>query len=82
MFDLKIRVFIVVFRIIVYNIRDTAKKLRRAIDDYHHFSPGTTKKIKSKHIEEPAEDMDAVDDNSTRFHVGTPVFKVFGKVEH
>ena len=60
----------------------TGKKLRRAIDDYHHFSPGTTKKIKSKHIEEPAEDMDAVDDNSTRFHVGTPVFKVFGKVEH
>ena len=60
----------------------TGKKLRHAIDDYHHFSPGTTKKIKLKHIKEPAEDMDAVDDNSTRFHVGTPVFKVFGKVEH
>ena len=60
----------------------TGKKLRHAIDDYHHFSPGTTKKIKSKHIEGPIEDMDAVDDNSTRFHVGTPVFKIFGKVEH
>ena len=60
----------------------TGKKLRHAIDDYHHFSPGTTKKIKSKHVEEPADDMEAVDDNSTRFHVGTAVFKVFGKVEH
>ena len=29
----------------------TGKKLRHAIDDYHHFSPGTTKKIKSKHVE-------------------------------
>ena len=26
--------------------------------------------------------MNAVDDNSSQFHVGTPVFKVFGKVEH
>ena len=60
----------------------TRKKLRHAIDDYHHFSPGTTNKIKSKHVEEPADDMDAVDDNFTRFHVGIVVFKVFGKVEH
>ena len=60
----------------------TGKKLRRAIDGYHHFTPGTTKKIKSKHIEEPAEDMRAVDDDSARLHVGTTVFKVFGKVEH
>ena len=60
----------------------TGKKLCHAIDDYHHFSPGTTKKVKSKHIKEPTEDIQAVDDGSTRFHVGTPVFKVFGKVEH
>ena len=26
--------------------------------------------------------MDAVDDGSTQFYVGTPVFKVFGKVEY
>ena len=26
--------------------------------------------------------MDVVDDNSTRFHVSIPDFKVFGKVEH
>ena len=60
----------------------TGKKLCHAIDDYHHFSPGTTKKVKSKHLEEPADDMSDVDNNSTHFHVGTPVFKVFGKVEH
>ena len=60
----------------------TGKKLRHAIDDYHHFSPGNAKKIKSKHVEEPADDMSDVDDNSTRFHLGTVVFKVFGKVEH
>ena len=60
----------------------TGKKLCYAINDYYHFSPGTTKKIKSKHIEESTEDMDTVDDNSMRFHVDTLVFKVFGKVEH
>ena len=43
----------------------TGKKLYHAIDDYHHFPQGTTKKIKSKHVEEPADDMDAVDGNST-----------------
>ena len=60
----------------------TGKKLRHAIDDYHHFPPGTTKKIKLKHLEEPADDMRDVDDDSTRFHLGTVVFKVFGRVEH
>ena len=60
----------------------TGKKLRHASDYYHHFSPGTTKKIKSKHVEEPADAMADVDDTSTRFHVGTVVFKVFRKVEH
>ena len=60
----------------------TGKKLRHAIDDYHHFTPDTTKKVKSKQVEEPADDIADVDDSSTRFHVGTVVFKVFGKVEH
>ena len=60
----------------------TGKKLWHTIDDYHHFPTGTTKKVKSKHLEEPAYDMRDVDDNSTRFHVDTIVFKVFGKVEH
>ena len=60
----------------------TGKKLRHAINDYHYFCPGSTKKIKSKHLEEPSEDILAVDDESTKFNVGTHVFKVFGKVEH
>ena len=51
----------------------TDKKLRHAIDDYHHFTPGTTKKVKSKHIKEPADDMADVDDTSTCFHIGTVV---------
>ena len=60
----------------------TGKKLRHDTNDYQDFSPGTTKKIKSKHLEEPSEDILPVDDGSTRFHVGTPVSKVFKKVEH
>ena len=59
----------------------TGKKLCHAIDDYHHSTPGTTKKVKFKHVEEPTDDIAYVDDSSTRFHVGTVVFKVFGKVE-
>ena len=60
----------------------TGKKLRHTIDDYHHLSPGTINKIKSKHLEQPSEDILAMDDGSTRFHIDTPVFKVFGKVKH
>ena len=60
----------------------TEKKLRHAIDDYYHFCPGTTNKIKLKHLEEPSEDIDTVDDDSTRYNVGTIVFKVFEKIEH
>ena len=60
----------------------TEKKLWHAINDYYHFPPSTTKKVKSKHIEEPTEDIAAADDDSTRFHVGTTVFKVFGRAEH
>ena len=46
------------------------------------FFQGTIKKVKSKQLEETTEYMPAVDDDSTRFHVGTVVFKVFGKGEH
>ena len=58
----------------------TGKKLWHAIDDYHHLSPGTTKKVKSKHLEEPADDMRDVDDNSTRFHVGTIFLQCLAKL--
>ena len=42
----------------------------------------TTTKIKSKYIEKPSEDIQAMDNGSTRFHSGTSVFKVFEKIEH
>ena len=60
----------------------TGKKFCHTINYYHHFSPGTTKKIKSNHIEEPTINIRAVDNGSTRFHVETLDFKMFGKVEH
>ena len=46
------------------------------------ISVQTTKKIKSKHLEEPNKNLIAVNDGTNRYHVGTIVFKVFGKVEH
>ena len=60
----------------------TGKKLCHAVNDYHYFSPETTRKIKSKHLKEPSKNILVVDDGPTRFHVGTLVFKVFGSVEH
>jgi hypothetical protein len=47
----------------------SGKKLKQAMDNYHHFSPGTTKKIKSRPSSEPPDDMNTVDDGSTRWHV-------------
>ena len=47
-----------------------------------HFYPGTTKKIKSKHLKESSKDILAINDGFTRYHVCTIVFKVFEKVEH
>ena len=60
----------------------TGKKSRRVVNEYHYCLPVTTEKIKSKHLEEPSKHILAVDDRSTRFHVGTTVFKVFRKNEH
>ena len=45
-------------------------------DNTGNYSLGATKKIKLKHIEEPNENIQAVDYGSTRFHIGTPVFKL------
>jgi hypothetical protein len=59
----------------------SGKKLKQAMDNYHRFSPGTTKKIKSRPSSEPPDDMDTVDDGSTRYHVGTTVYKTFSDEE-
>jgi hypothetical protein len=59
----------------------SGKKLKQAMDNYHHFSPSTTKKIKSNSIGESPDNLDTVDDGSTRYHVGTTVYKTFSDEE-
>ena len=57
----------------------TGNKLKKSIDEYHHFIPGTTKNIKPKKpVSEPCE----LDDNITRYHVGTKVYKSFDGIEY
>ena len=60
----------------------TWKKLCLVIDDYHYFYQGTTKKIKSTHLEDPNKDSLAIEKGSTKYHACTIVFWVFGKAEH
>ena len=55
-------------------------KLKKAIDEYNGYTPGLTKTIKSKPEELP--NMADIDDDSTRFLVGTKVFKVFDDVKY
>ena len=38
--------------------------------------------MKQKYVEEPTKDIQDVDNGSTRFYVGTPVFNVFRKFKH
>ena len=64
------------------------KKLKKAIDDYHFLTPGTTKHIKSKiSSSEEESGLDDVDDGSQHSHesgtvisdYGTPVRPLFAK---
>ena len=55
-------------------------KLKKAINEFNGYTPGTTKTIKSKPEELP--DMADVNVDSTRFVTGTKVFKVFNDVEY
>ena len=59
------------------------KKLKRVIDDYHHLTPGTTERIKSKTTNN---DNDGIcmdlNDRSKRFKIVFPIFKVFDNVEY
>ena len=48
-------------------------KLKKAIDEYNRYTPGTTKTIKSKPKQLP--NLADVDDNSERFITGTKVLK-------
>ena len=56
------------------------KKLKKAIGDFYHFVPGTTKNIKLKpDLEEVPNDMD---DDSERNDVGTTIYKMFSGIEY
>ena len=55
----------------------TGNYLKKAIDDFHGFKAGTTKRIKSK-----PDDFEALDDNTSRFPFKTKVYKVFDGVEY
>ena len=61
------------------------KKLKRAIDDYHDLTPGTTKQIRDKY---PADDDDDdgvsfdLDDRTKRFDIGFTIYKVFDNREY
>ena len=50
------------------------------MDGFYGYVPGTTKTIKSKPKKLP--DMKDVDDGSTRFPLGTYVYKVFNDLEY
>lgn len=56
------------------------EKLKKSMDDYNGYAPKTTKTIKSKPL--PDLDLRGVDDETTRFPVGTKIFKVFNDVEY
>jgi hypothetical protein len=57
------------------------KELKKAMDDFHHFTPGTTKRIKSRPSSVPPDDINTVDDGSTRYHVVTTVYRTFSDEE-
>ena len=58
------------------------KKLKKAIDDYQNYAPGTTKQIKPK-PERTDEELETVDSPSEqRYDVNTKIFKVFDGVEY
>ena len=57
--------------------------MKCAIDDYHHLTPGTTKRIKSKLSKDDDEGISTeLDDQSTHFELGFQILKVFGKEEY
>ena len=53
----------------------TGNKLKKAIDDYHYLTPGTTKREKSKTLEDTQPEQDGVsyeqDDRTNRHKIGT-----------
>ena len=60
----------------------TGNKLKKAIDDYHYLTPGTTKRVKSKPLEDTQPEQDGFsyeqDDRIDRHKIGTKIYKHFG----
>ena len=50
------------------------------MDDYYGYTPGTTKRIKSKPVSDS--DLQDVDDGTKRYDVGTKIFKIFNDVKY
>ena len=57
----------------------TGEKLKKALDDFHGFKAGTTKRIKSK---PDSDSFDKLDDKTGRLPFKTKVYKVFHGVEY
>ena len=55
-------------------------KLKKDMDDYYGYTPGTTKHIKSKPVSDS--DLKDVDDGTKRYEEGTKIFKIFNDVEY
>ena len=58
------------------------EKLKKAIDDFHNYTSGTTKQIKSK-PDTVSEDLEILDaPTEKRYDVGTKIYKVFDGTEY
>ena len=56
-------------------------KLKKPMDEFYGYSPGTTKTIKSK--PEELSNMVDINDNSARFSLGTTIYKIiFNDIEY
>merc|ERR1739836_233769 len=59
--------------------------LKRAIDDYHDLTPGTTKRICDKYPDDDGDDDGVsfdLDNRTKRFDIGFPIYKVFDNKEY
>ena len=55
-------------------------KLKKAMDDYYGYTPGTTKTIESKPVY--YSDLQDVYDGTKRYDFETKIFKIFNDVEY
>ena len=75
-------IFIIILLALQNKSKLQGEKLKKAIDDFHNYTSGTTKQIKSKPdtVSEDLEILDAPTEN--RYDVGTKIYKVFDGTEY